>query len=82
MPQMNYQTQELTPFRLGRMPPFTTDDGVFTFRTVSYTSSTMELVTTVSANAREGLDGTMVQCLEFVSGETMKETAIIKVIYR
>ena len=78
-PQMNYPTQELTQFHLGRMPPFTTDDGVFTFRTVSYTSSTMELVTTISVNAREGLDGTMVQCLTFVSGEIRKETAIIKV---
>ena len=78
-PQMNYPTQQLTQFHLGRMPPFTTDDGVFTFRTVSYTSSTMELVTTISVNAREGLDGTMVQCLTFVSGEIRKETAIIKV---
>ena len=78
-PQMNYPTQELNPFHLGRMPPFTTDDGVFIFRTVSYTSFTMELVTTVSVNAREGLDGTMVQCFAFVSGEIRKETAIIRV---
>ena len=78
-PEMNYPTQELTQFHLGRMPPFATNDDVFTFRTVSYTSSTMELVTTVSVNAREELAGTMVQCLTFVSGEMRKETAIIRV---
>ena len=77
-PQMDYPTQESTKFHVG-MPPFATQDGVFTFRTVSYNSSTMELVTTVSVYAREGLDGTMVQCLTFVSGETRKETAIMRV---
>ena len=77
-PQMNYPTQDLTQFEM-EMHPLTTEDGVFTFRTVSYNSSTMELVTTVSVYAREGLDGTMVQCLIFVSGETRKETAIMRV---
>ena len=78
-PQMNYHTQDSTQFHLGRMPPFTTQDGVFTFRTVSYNSSTMELVTTVSVNASWELGGTMVQCLEFISGEIRKETAIMRV---
>ena len=78
-PRMNYPTQDLTRFHLGRMPPFATDDSVFTFRTVSYTSSTMKLVTTVSVNASWELDGTMVQCLEFMSGEIRKETAIMRV---
>ena len=75
---MNYPTQELTQFDL-EMPPLATQDGVFTFRTVSHNSFTMELVTTGSVYAREGRDGTMVQCLTFVSGEIRKETAIMRV---
>ena len=41
---------------------FTTSDGVFKYAGTSYTTSPMELVSTLTTTANRSLDGTIVQC--------------------
>ena len=60
-PTRNYYPLGVSASFVGRMP-FNTSDGVFSSASTSYTTSPMELVSTLTTTANRNLDGTVVQC--------------------
>ena len=60
-PTRNYPIQVLVVSDVGMMP-FSSSDGVFKYAATSYTTSPMELVSTLTTTATRSLDGTVVQC--------------------
>ena len=60
-PTRNYPIQAVVFSDVMRMP-FTTADRVFKYAATSYTTSPMELVSTLTTTATRSLDGTVVQC--------------------
>ena len=60
-PTRNYPIQVLVVSDVGMMP-FSSSDGVFKYGATSYTTSPMELVSTLTTTATRSLDGTVVQC--------------------
>ena len=53
------------------MMPFRTPDGVFKYAATSYTTSPMELVSTLTTTANRSLDGTVVRCEGGESGRNV-----------
>ena len=62
-PTRNYDPLAASAALVG-MRPLITPDGVFSSASTSYTTSLMELVSTLTTTATRSLDGTVVQCEE------------------
>ena len=76
-PTRNYDPLAVIVSDVGRMP-FSSSDGVFKYGATSYTTSPMELVSTLTTTATRSLDGTVVNREGGESGRN--ETANITLI--